>query len=102
MRICRLSPAEVTTPARELSTPEGPTITCCPSTTSGFGKRLKSPCQCVGGQFTQPGFRVRCAGSVGNNVDGDFAADATRNHREQAASSIEDLLRDVSVNASQA
>ena len=43
MALLRLSPAEVTTPARELSTPAGPTMTCCPSTTSGLGKRLKSP-----------------------------------------------------------
>src|SRR6516165_1806541 len=32
-RICRLSPAEVMTPARPPMVPAGPTITCWPSTT---------------------------------------------------------------------
>ena len=34
--------AEVMTPTRPRITPAGLTMTCCPSTTSGFGKRLKS------------------------------------------------------------
>ena len=42
-RICRLSAAEVMTPVRPPMAPAGPTMTCWPSTTSGLGKRLKSP-----------------------------------------------------------
>ena len=42
-RICRLSAADVIVPVRPATSPAEPTITCWPSTTSGFGKRLNSP-----------------------------------------------------------
>ena len=42
-RICRLSAAEVMVPVRPATSPAGPTITCWPSTTSGFWKRSNSP-----------------------------------------------------------
>ena len=43
IRICRLSAADVITPARLPIDPAGPTITCWPKITSGFGKRVSSP-----------------------------------------------------------
>ena len=42
-RICRLSAAEVITPVRPATVPAGPTMTCCPRTTSGFAKRANKP-----------------------------------------------------------
>ena len=39
-RICKLSAADVIAPALPARVPAGPTMTCWPSTMSGFGKRL--------------------------------------------------------------
>jgi hypothetical protein len=43
MRICKLSAAEVIAPARPATVPDGPTMTCWPSTTSGLPNRSKRP-----------------------------------------------------------
>ena len=43
--------AAMLTPGRELSKPDGPTITCWPRMASGLGKRLNSPSSIIACKF---------------------------------------------------